>query len=137
VEAVIDKDLAAALLAHQLGAEALLMLTDVDAVYEAWGTPDQRPLREVAPADLRGRPFAAGSMKPKVEAACRFVDAGGRLAGIGRLEDASAILEGLRGTLIRPATAGVTLDFTSETAPAEGWTPFELPGNAPPPKPRI
>jgi len=72
VEAVIDKDLTAALLATELGADALLLLTDVAAVYEDWPRPCERAIRSARPAELRARAFAAGSMGPKVEAACRF-----------------------------------------------------------------
>jgi len=103
VEAVIDKDRAAALLAHELGADALLLLTDVAAVYRAWGTPEAEPIRQATPEELNRMRFAPGSMAPKVEAACRFVQGGGRLAGIGRLEDAAAILAGQAGTRV---TAG-------------------------------
>ena len=109
VEAVIEKDYAAALLAHKIGAAALLLLTDVDAAYEAWGTNFKRPIRETMPEPLRKIAFAAGSMKPKIEAACRFVEAGGGFAGIGLLEDAASILEGSRGTIVRKS--GVSLDF--------------------------
>ena len=101
IEAVIDKDLAAGLLARELEAEAFLMLTDVEAVYQDWGTPDQRPIREITPRELGGMTFAAGSMGPKVKAACDFAARPGRVAGIGRLEDARAILEGRVGTLVR------------------------------------
>ena len=131
-EAVIDKDLAAALLAHQVGADALLLLTDVDAAYVNWGTPRQQAVRETMPDGLRKLAFTSGSMKPKIEAACRFVESGGKLAGIGRLEDAAAILEGLRGTVVRPA--GVSLDFLPEpaaTAPSRPSSPAPQP-----PKPR-
>lgn len=100
VEAVIDKDRAAGLLAEQLGADAFLMLTDVEAVYEDWGTPGQRPIRHVRPDRIDAAAFPAGSMGPKVEAACLFAARPGRMAGIGRLEDAAAILEGRAGTLI-------------------------------------
>lgn len=103
VEAVIDKDLASALLASELEADALLLLTDVDAVYDDWGTPSATPLREATPRELRQRSFAPGSMAPKVEAACRFVDARGGVAGIGRLEDAEEILAQRRGTIVRSA----------------------------------
>lgn len=109
VEAVIDKDLSAALLAHQLGADALLLLTDVPAVYLHWGAAPTGAIHETTPEDLRRHAFAPGSMKPKVEAACRFVESGGRLAGIGRLEDADRILEGVCGTVVRASAAG--LDF--------------------------
>ena len=101
VEAVIDKDLTSALLASGIEADALLLLTDVDAVYLDWGTPRARPvLGATSPAQLRQHAFAPGTMQPKVEAACRFIEAGGRFAGIGRLEDAVAILERRRGTII-------------------------------------
>lgn len=107
VEAVIDKDLAAALLATSLAAslatEALLLLTDVDAVYTDWGTPTAQPLEQASPEQLRRYTFASGSMAPKVEAACRFVEQTGGIAGIGRLEDAAAILAGRAGTRIRQA----------------------------------
>lgn len=105
VEAVIDKDLAAALLARELEAEALLLLTDVEAVYLDWGLPSAQPLRIVTPSQLRRYTFAPGSMGPKVEAACRFVEATGSYAGIGRLEAAAAILDGQEGTIIRPDRA--------------------------------
>lgn len=101
VEAVIDKDLAAALLATSLEAEALLLLTDVDAVYTHWGTSTAQPLHRVSPAELRRYSFAPGSMAPKVEAVCRFVEQTGGIAGIGRLEDAAAILTGQAGTLVQ------------------------------------
>lgn len=99
-EAVIDKDLAAALLARELEADALLLLTDVPAVEVSWGAPGARPLGEVTSAELRGLDFEPGSMGPKVEAACRFVEATGAMAGIGALGDAAAILRGERGTRV-------------------------------------
>ena len=99
-EAVIDKDLAAALLARSLEADALLLLTDVPAVEVGWGTPDATPLGEVTSAELRAIDFQAGSMGPKVEAACRFAEATGAVAGIGALGDAAAILRGERGTRV-------------------------------------
>jgi len=101
VEAVIDKDRTASLLARDLGADALLMLTDVAAVFRDWGAPDQAPIAAITPEALDGLSFAAGSMAPKVAAACVFVRAGGGLAGIGRLQDARRILEGLAGTQVR------------------------------------
>ena len=100
IEAVIDKDHASALLAKEIGAQALLMLTDVDGVYQDWGMPSQSRIPKAAPAMLRGEKFASGSMGPKVEAAANFVEGGGQLAGIGRLADALAILEGRAGTLV-------------------------------------
>jgi carbamate kinase len=101
VEAVIDKDLAAALLATELNADGLLLLTDVDAVYTDWGSPSSQPLHQVTPAQLRSYTFAPGSMSPKVEAACRFVEATGGFAAIGRLEDGTKILAGKVGTMVR------------------------------------
>lgn len=106
IEAVIDKDRAAGLLAEELAAEAFLMLTDVEAVYENWGTPRQAAIRRTTPSDLADMAFAAGSMGPKVDAACAFASKPDRIAGIGRLEDARAILEGRRGTTVRLPKAG-------------------------------
>jgi len=102
VEAVIDKDAAGALLAEQIGADLYIMLTDVDAVYLDYGTPAQRTLREATPEMLLAHGFASGSMGPKVQAACRFVQHTGHMAAIGRLEDAVAIAAGTAGTLVRP-----------------------------------
>jgi carbamate kinase len=101
IEAVIDKDWASALLARELGADALLLLTDVDAVYDGWGTAQATPIRRTTPAQLQQHAFAEGSMRPKVEAACAFVAATGGTAGIGSLSDALAILDGEAGTTIR------------------------------------
>jgi carbamate kinase len=101
VEAVIDKDLSAALLATSLGADALLLLTDVDAVYAGWGTPSRRPIHETRPALLRPVEVAPGSMGPKVEAVCRFVEAGGPMGAIGALTEAAEILRGDSGTIVR------------------------------------
>lgn len=100
IEAVIDKDHASSLLAREIGADALLMLTDVDGVYLGWGTAQQRRLEFVKPAELSAYSFAAGSMGPKVQAAIDFVAGGGKMAGIGRLEDALEILRRRAGTII-------------------------------------
>jgi len=100
VEAVIDKDRASALLARELAADALLMLTDVDAVYADWDGARQRPFGAVDAAVLGQHDFAPGSMGPKVEAAIAFAGMSGRMAGIGRLEDAAAILRGEAGTRV-------------------------------------
>jgi carbamate kinase len=100
VEAVVDKDLTAALLARAVDADALLLLTDVDAVTDGFGTPDARPIRHATPSELRARSFPAGSMGPKVETACRFVEATGRMAAIGRLDAAAALLRGAAGTIV-------------------------------------
>jgi carbamate kinase len=101
IEAVIDKDLSAALLARQIEADALLILTDADAVYFDWGTPAQRPISHITPQELDGMKFDAGSMGPKVAACSRFVARCHGIAGIGALEDGPAILAGEKGTLIR------------------------------------
>ena len=100
VEAVIDKDLASALLAKDLKADALAIVTDVDAVYVDWGTPDQRAIRRASPEALMGTEFAAGSMGPKVRAACSFVEETGGLAAIGSIEDTPALLRGEAGTIV-------------------------------------
>ncbi len=100
VEAVIDKDLAGELLARSLNADYLLMPTDVNAVIEDWGTPEAKPIRHTTAAKMRQLEFASGSMGPKVEAACRFVEATGGTAAIGALEDAVDILAGKAGTTI-------------------------------------
>jgi carbamate kinase len=102
IEAVIDKDQASALLAAELEADLFVMATDVDGVYEGWGTPDQRRLDRVTPAELRARPFAAGSMGPKVDAATKFVEATGRRAAIGALAEIEAIVDGRAGTSVVP-----------------------------------
>jgi carbamate kinase len=107
VEAVVDKDLSAALLADQLDADALLLLTDVEAVFTGWGTDQAEQIRHATPERLRGMSFAPGSMGPKVEAACRFVEAepadardGGRVAYIGALANADKMLVAESGTRI-------------------------------------
>ncbi len=100
VEAVVDKDLTASLLARRLDADLLLMLTDVDAVCVDWGEQEERALADASPAELREQSFAAGSMGPKVEAACRFVEATGRRAAIGELRTAVEIARGDSGTQV-------------------------------------
>ncbi|MEU2057682.1 carbamate kinase [Streptomyces bungoensis] len=105
VEAVVDKDLTAALLAEDLKADFLLILTDVPCVYGGYGTPDQHPLLDATPRELRNGGFPAGSMGPKTEAAARFVERTGALAAIGALDAAYEIVHGRSGTLIRPDLA--------------------------------
>ncbi|MBO0835876.1 MAG: carbamate kinase, partial [Actinobacteria bacterium] len=102
VEAVIDKDLTAALLALALDADALLLLTDVDAVIDGFGTPAARPIRRATVSELRSLGLPAGSMGPKAEAACRFADRSGRMAAIGRLDQAGLLLAGTAGTTVLP-----------------------------------
>ena len=105
VEAVIDKDATAALLARDLRADVLLILTDDTAVQLGWGTPAARTVRRATPHDIGEHAFPAGSMGPKVEAACRFVAQTGARAAIGRLDDAPALLAGTTGTQILWRTA--------------------------------
>lgn len=100
VEAVIDKDMSAAFLAKQLDADALLILTDADAVYLDWGKPTQQALRSTNPTELAQYEFDAGSMGPKIEASCEFIKQGGKVVGIGALEDGLRILQGTAGTNI-------------------------------------
>ncbi len=100
IEAVIDKDRTAALLAVEIGADELLILTDVDAVYTDWGTPLSRPVRQAAPDQLAEYTFEEGTMGPKLAAACEFAAQGGT-ARIGALEDALMVLKGEAGTTIR------------------------------------
>lgn len=100
VEAVIDKDRATELLARELQADLYIMVTDVEGVFLDWGTPQARLLRQVSPEELGSYQFAAGSMGPKVEAACAFVRATGKRAAIGALTDIEAIVAGNAGTLV-------------------------------------
>jgi len=100
VEAVIDKDLASSLLARDLGAGVLVLATDVDGVYTGWGTPEQRRLDRVTVAELRGGDFPAGSMGPKVDAVCRFVEHAGGRAAIGALADIEGLVAGEAGTQV-------------------------------------
>jgi carbamate kinase len=104
VEAVIDKDLASSLLAIALRADALVLATDVDAVYD-----DDMPIARATPAGLRTRRYPAGSMGPKVEAACRFVERTGRTAAIGSLDEIEEILDGCAGTQVN--ATGPTLEY--------------------------
>lgn len=101
VEAVIDKDLAAALLAEELDADLLVIATDVDGVYTGWGTPEQAKLGAVTVSDVVEMKLPAGSMGPKVAAACQFAANTGNEAVIGSLADIDTIVEGGAGTRIR------------------------------------
>lgn len=99
VEAVVDKDLTAAVLASKLEADVLLLLTDVAHVEADFGTVDAKPIRHTTVEELRTLSFPPGSMGPKVEAACRFAMTGG-MAAIGRLHDAPGLLRGDVGTIV-------------------------------------
>ncbi|PIE40461.1 MAG: carbamate kinase [Gammaproteobacteria bacterium] len=101
VEAVIDKDLCAALLAEQLSADKLIIATDVDGVYRGFGTDSAEKITQATPDELLGDHFAAGSMGPKVQAACEFVQRSGKTAVIGALEDIEAMLSDQAGTVIQ------------------------------------
>ena len=102
VEAVIDKDLASALLASDLEVDTLVLATDVDAVYEQFGSPRQRPISHATPTALRRLEFAAGSMGPKVEAVCRFVERTGGRGVIGSLDHIDELFSGSAGTQVLP-----------------------------------
>lgn len=118
VEAVIDKDRTSALLAQTLRADMLLMLTDVGAVFRDWGGPKQAPIRQISADALDKISFAAGSMGPKITAACDFVRAGGALAGIGRLQDARAIVEDRAGTVVRLAQTAPKARLSGHAKPS-------------------
>ena len=102
------------MVARDLGADALLILTDVPAVRTGWASPSARAILRASPEALRRFTFAAGSMGPKVTAACRFVQETGHRAAIGRLEDAAALLAGTAGTQILPR---VPLALAPDPAP--------------------
>lgn len=106
VEAVIDKDLSAAILARTLAADVLVIATDVEHVVLDWGTPRARPLLRVGPAELRAHAeageFASGSMGPKVEAVLRFVESGGRCGVITSLQHIAEAVDGHAGTVVLP-----------------------------------
>jgi carbamate kinase len=108
IDAVADKDRVAAILGHDIGAQVLLILTDVDAVYTGWGTPQQRPVRRLSLNDadrlLQGTELGSGSMRPKVEAAADFVRSGGERAVIAELAQGLAALRGEVGTTLMKET---------------------------------
>ena len=108
VEAVIDKDLCSALLARQLDSDLLVIATDVDAAYVDWGKPTQKAIAQAHPDELERLGFAAGSMGPKVQAACEFARLSGRVAVIGSLAQIEAIVQGSAGTRVSTERAGLT-----------------------------
>ena len=110
VEAVIDKDLASGLLARGLDADMFVMLTDVPNIYTGFGTQSQRPVRAAHPAALETLDFAAGSMRPKVLGACKFVRETGQRSAIGQLSDLSKIMKGKAGTLISNDIDGICFE---------------------------
>ncbi len=101
-EAVIDKDMTAALIAEQIGAEHLLILTDGTHVCLNWGTPQEQKLKNVTIEQMKQYSFPAGSMGPKVDACCQFVEKTGQSGHIGDLSFALEIIEGKSGTHIQP-----------------------------------
>lgn len=101
-EAVIDKDLASSLLAISVNADLFVIATDVDGVYTDWGKPSQSLIRQIDATSLRKLTFAQGSMAPKVEAACHFVEKTGKTAIIGALDQIEKIIDGEKGTQIHP-----------------------------------
>jgi len=107
IECVIDKDFATELLARELGADLFVMLTDAEAVCVDWGKPTQKSIRSASPAALSEMQFAAGSMGPKVEAACRFAEATGKKAAIGALADLGKIIAGEAGTTVSTKESGI------------------------------
>lgn len=111
VEAVIDKDLAAVVLARAVDADGLVLLSDVDAVYRRWGTPRQEAILrmsvEEATEGLAAGAWPTGSMAPKVRACAQFVSGGGRFAAIGALENAVAIVKGSSGTWFGAESIGL------------------------------
>ncbi|HXK21566.1 MAG TPA: carbamate kinase [Myxococcota bacterium] len=100
VEAVVDKDACTELLAREIGAELFVMATDAEAVFVDFGKPTQRGIHRANPAELSKLSFPAGSMGPKVEAACHFAATTGHTAAIGSLADIPAIARGEKGTLV-------------------------------------
>jgi carbamate kinase len=102
VEAVIDKDQASSLLAQELPVDLFIIATDIDGIYENFGTSEQHLLKRTSPQHLEQYRFAAGSMAPKVDAACRFVRKTGNRAVIGSLANIKKIIDGKSGTVIEP-----------------------------------
>lgn len=121
VEAVIDKDRTSSLLALGLGADALLLLTDVPAVYRDFGAPTQSAISTTTPAKLSNLDLPPGSMGPKVAAAVAFATASGKLAGIGQLTDARAILEGRAGTRVLAEQPKAGRRATGETSAQQSF----------------
>jgi carbamate kinase len=108
VEAVIDKDLCSELLARELDADLFVMATDADAVFIDYGTPQAKAIHNASPDAMKAYKFPAGSMGPKVDAACHFAEATGKTAAIGALADIEAIVRGEKGTQISVGTPAVT-----------------------------
>jgi carbamate kinase len=108
VEAVIDKDWCSELLARELNADLFIMATDADAVFVDWGTPEAKAIHRASPKALGEHKFPAGSMGPKVDAACHFAAATGKAAAIGALADIAAIVRGDKGTIVSTQFEGMS-----------------------------
>lgn len=100
IEAVIDKDLASELLDRELDADLYIMATDAGAVYVGWNTPEAKVIKSASPDALKQSDFPAGSMGPKVEAACQFAESTGKTAAIGELANFKGMVEGVAGTTV-------------------------------------
>jgi carbamate kinase len=98
VEVVIDKDRASSLLAFELEADILIMATDTDGVYSNWGTEEEKLISKTTPEEIRKYEFDKGSMGPKVESACSFIERSGQRAVIGSLTDIEGMVNGTAGT---------------------------------------
>jgi carbamate kinase len=129
-QAVVDKDLTAALLAIELDADRLVVLTDVDAVRSDFGTPRERRLTSVDVAELRAMRFPAGSMGPKIDACIQFVTATGRPAAIGALREAPAVLAATAGTTITIDRHAADRETTPSTTTPATPDPIAAPSTA-------
>ena len=137
VDAVVDKDLTTALLATRLQADALLLLTDVANVQRDYGTPSACAIGNTTVEALRGMDFAAGSMGPKVEGACRFVEATGGMAAIGKLTDAIRLLDGEAGTIVLPNGPAAAAPIDSAKPIPGGHTMTTSEATPTPTRPRV
>ena len=101
-----------------LRADALVLAIDVDAVYSDWGTPDARAVSEATPEWLRERSFASGSMRPKVEAGCRFEEATSGCSVIRQVDELAGLIDGKAGTVVAAEQAR-----TGRETARTWWTP--------------
>ncbi len=125
IDAVIDKDRATELLATGLEADLFVMVTDIDAAYIDWGTPDAQAIGRAHPDALLDRlgEFGEGSMQPKIEAACRFALSTGNRAVIGSLEQLGRLMAGDAGTIVSTEHAGIQFRGPQPTPPIGGSRP--------------
>jgi len=122
VEAVVDKDRTSEVMAVAVKADALLLLTDVPGVVDGYGTPEARTIARTSPEELRRLEFPAGSMGPKVDAVCTFVERTRRMAAVGALADARAILLGTAGTVVTPGDSVTSGNETRNDQPSSSRT---------------